>query len=129
VKKVVIIILVVLVGTILFIPHMLQFGASVAFKEENQSKPWAHKLAYNAGNINLRFFRFKAAHRILQNALETFPGKAWEGDAVFKIALAYEHDKNPEKAVEWYQRLIRDYPDHRWMQQAKKRVTNINAVQ
>lgn len=128
-KKPLIIILIVMVGSILFIPHMLEFGANVAFKKENRKKPWAPKLAYNAGNLNLRFFRFKAAHRILEDAIETFPGQRWESDAVFKIALAYEHDENPEKAIEWYQKLIREYPDHRWVQQAKKRMTNINAVQ
>ena len=117
-----------LVG-IFFLPEISIFVARKSFAPENVNKEWAPKLAYKAGRINMRLWRYKAGGAILQKTLNTWPKYEKQGDMHFQIGLCYEKTEQPNKAVEWYNAFIKKYPGHRWLDQAKRRIVNIQANQ
>ncbi len=127
VKKLAIVIAAAFVLGIFFMPQISAMSAKKAFAAENVGQDWAPDTAYNAGKMNMRFWRYKAARQILEKSIATFPTAEWVGDAHYQVALCYEKSGDATTAMQWYGVFTSKYPQHAWCDQAKKRVTNIQA--
>lgn len=119
--------MVMALGSVFFMPEITAQLAKTAFREENVGKTWAPKMAYRAGVINMRFWRYKTGRMILEKALQTFPKEIWVDEALYQIALCYEKSGEKDVAVAGYQTFISMYPDHEWRGQATKRIDTIRA--
>jgi outer membrane protein assembly factor BamD (BamD/ComL family) len=126
-KKVLIAVVALMLGSVIFMPEITAFTAQKAFEKANVKQPWAPTSAYRAGKINMRFFRFGSAAKIFQRCQKTWPEASWREDVVYKIAMCYEKGGHPEEAIQWYERFANAYPKHMWNDQARKRIENIKA--
>ena len=109
-------------------PQITAFSAKKAFLKENRTQSWAPMTAYRAGKINMKFWRYKTARKILEKTVKTFPKELWVSDAYFKIAFCYEKTGELLKAIEKYEEFMKRYSTHAWRDQAAKRVINIKAT-
>ncbi len=114
-------------SAVIFMPEITAFSAKKAFRKENKNQPWAPMTAYRAGKINMRFWRYKTARKILEKSVKTFPKELWISDAYYQIAFCYEKTGEPLKAIEKYEAFMEKYSTHAWKDQAAKRVINIKA--
>ena len=124
-KKLIVLTIILVLAGIVFMPEITSFSAKKAFEKDNIDKEWAPKTAYNAAKMNLRFWRYRSARTMLEKAIDTFPEEEWVDDAHYQIGLCYEKIREPQAAIEWYQRFLKKYPRHEWESQAKKRIANI----
>ena len=126
-KKIVIALAVLVFSAVIFMPEIAAFSAKKAFRKENRKQPWAPMTAYRAGKFNMRFWRYKAARKILEKTVKTFPTEIWVRDAYYQIAFCYEKSGELLTAIEKYEEFMTNYPTHVWRDQAAKRVFNIKA--
>ena len=124
-KKTLIVFILLLLGVIIWLPQVTNQTSSFAFDQDNINKSWAGDLAYISAKMNLRFWQFDAARRILEKAIITFPNEDWIDEAHYQIALCFEKNKEYKNAIDWYESFISQYPQHKWTDQAKKKIINI----
>lgn len=127
IKKLAILAVIGLFVAIGSLPQISVFMARKAFRAENINRPWAPKIAYGAGKLNMRLWRYKAGGTILKKCLETWKDAEWAGNATFQLALCYEKQGKADKAIAQYKLFLKKYPKHQWAEQARKRISNIEA--
>lgn len=109
-----------------FLGEITTWAAAKAFLPENQGKEWAPLVAYEAGQINLYMFHYDEAIRILETAMRLFPNESWIPDAHFHVGLCYQKTNRNDRASAWFNALINRFPDHRWVPNARKALSDIN---
>ena len=127
-KKLIIIAVVAMVGSVVFMPEITASMARTALSEKHVHKEWAPKMAYSAAKINLRMFRYKTSAAILERSIKAWPKAEWQGDAHFQHAISYEKMEQGETAIGMYKDFLAKYPDHKWKEQANKPISNIEAT-
>jgi TolA-binding protein len=125
-KKALYLLVIVLIVGVVYLGSITTWAADKAFLPENQATGWAPLVAYEAGQINVYMFNYAEAIRILEAAMRVFPNESWVPDAHFHVGLCYQKSNRPDRAAEWFQALIHRYPDHRWVPNARKALSDIS---
>ncbi len=82
---------------------------------------------FRGAQLAIAISRFQKAIKVLERICNAYPKNAKTPDAVFLIAFVYdEHIKYKAKAKEWYEKLIRNYPDHTFAKDAKAAIATLN---
>jgi outer membrane protein assembly factor BamD len=75
-----------------------------------------------------REFDWDAAIDRVKFALEAYPDTTLKCDLFFTMALAYEEGEQFEDAIRYYEQVTNDYPDCELVEDAQKRIREINGV-
>ncbi|OGV71369.1 MAG: hypothetical protein A3K19_01390 [Lentisphaerae bacterium RIFOXYB12_FULL_65_16] len=121
--KILIAILVALVAMVICIMPITKLMVQQGIK--NKDKEWAPGVVYQAGRIRMRLQQYRSSGQILEKALEVFPKYKDAENAHFWIAICYEKTKRPDEAMKWYKKFVEKYPNHMWVDQAKRRMAMI----
>ena len=126
-KKLLLVVVVAVILGVIFLPEITYVAAKSALDPANRGKPWAPDLAWRAAVINLRMMRHARAGGMFSAAYQAWPTAAWRAECHYDIALCYEKIDDTANAIKWYQSFVAAYPNHRWAEQAKKRVSLLQA--
>ncbi len=102
-KKILIVAIILLFAGILFMPEITSFSAKKAFLEENRKEKWAPKTAYNAAFVNMRFWRYGAAEKMLIKSMKLFPNYEKFAEASYRLAVCLEKNGKPKDAIAQFQ--------------------------
>lgn len=122
-KTFVIIILVIFVcGSLLPISrYMIKIGF------ERYQKPWAAGLVVAGARMQMYMMRYSEARPTFEKTLTVFPAYPRHDRLFFNIAFCFEKEGNDKQAIEWYNRFVATWPNHPWVDQARHRVSDIEA--
>lgn len=86
------------------------------------SHPIADELLYQRYKISMRQRNFEEAKDHLNQIYTGYGEEILADDAVFKIAELYQYHLNqPEMAMEWYEKMLLEYPASLYVVEARKR--------
>jgi tetratricopeptide (TPR) repeat protein len=84
--------------------------------------PLADEVIYKKAQINLKMGKYAEADTLLKQIIHNFPNDVLADKALFQIAGLYEtHFKDKNKAMEFYQKLISEYPSSLFTVEARKK--------
>ncbi len=118
---------VILIVGLLFLPDIMWFTAKKAFEEKNHDKPWAPKAAFRSGEFFMRALRYERAIAVFKRCQKTWPDSKWHARCQYRIALCYANDGQSEKAIEEYDKFLKQYPNHDLAEMARKGRTQAEA--
>lgn len=77
---------------------------------------------FQKAKIAIKQKNYFGAEQLLQKILTTYPYELLADDAAYQLAELYEYYlKDTSKAMEYYQKILRDYPDSLYTVNARKR--------
>lgn len=85
------------------------------------------KKGYLNGKLYIKLGEAEAARFYFDIVLERYPDTAWASKASLGIGRSYELEKNAEAAVEQYIKVLRSYPGSEEAEEAKRRLTELEA--
>ncbi|MCX7805854.1 MAG: tetratricopeptide repeat protein [Planctomycetota bacterium] len=65
--------------------------------------------------------------KYLDYIIERFPGSEWREWALYQRAFASYVFDDPDTALAWYAKFLREYPNHRWEEKAKVFIARLEA--
>jgi len=84
--------------------------------------PLTDEVLFKKAQIKLKTGKFLDADTLLKQLITNYPNDILADKALFQIAGLYEtHFKNKDKAMEFYQKLITDYPASLFTVEARKK--------
>lgn len=82
---------------------------------------------FREAQLAIGIARFQKAILVLKRLCNAYPKSAKTPDAVFLIAFVYdEHLSYKAKAKEWYEKLIKSYPNHPFARDAEVAIRTLN---
>lgn len=87
-----------------------------------KAHPIEDDIYFMKAKISKKQQNFKEAEKFLLKIYEDYPKSIMSDDAVFQLAELYEHQLSmPEKAKEFYEKILLEYPDSTFTIEARKR--------
>jgi len=84
--------------------------------------PLADEILYKKAQIKLKTGLYADADTLLKQLINNFPNDILADKALFQLADLYQtHFNNKNKAMEYYQKLIKDYPGSLFTVEARKK--------
>lgn len=96
--------------------------AELTFKDESTRLYIQGRDAYNGENEYAGAQDYDKAKEFLEEALEYDPDNT---DAMYFLGRTYQQMSKPKKAIEYYEKIINDYPDSARVQEASSRLREL----
>lgn len=84
------------------------------------------KRDFQSARLYHRMGRYESARIYFQEVIDQFPDSPLVPDAFYYIAEGYRHLDSLDLAIEYYEKLVYLYPDHKLTAKAKKRVKDLH---
>lgn len=121
----------IVILVIVFVLGSLSPAASYMVKQgfKQPTKPWAENTVIRGARIHMLMMNYSTARPTFEQALGVFPRSVKRPDIIYWVAFCYEKEENYKSCKEWYHAFINAYPQHRWIDQAKRRLAQVEAIQ
>ncbi len=78
--------------------------------------------------VKLRLQRYKQARILAERAVIIFPGAPQMPYFLYHAAKCAEQEREHQVAIYWYDRFVKEYPDHMWTTQATNALNKLKGM-